>query len=148
MQQREETWKKRLEKEIERRKKLEELLNQSNIETNQKIIVIGGPDYEEGPHSILKEEEFFDAVDAALDRHEQEQEERRQMKLRTKELSKPLPKLPSTCQHSLWPQIENTTVDQLYHAQLELGEGGPKGWELFAEDGEMRLYNENLKLMD
>ena len=31
-----------------------------------------GPDYQEGPHSALNEEEFFDAVDAALDHYEQE----------------------------------------------------------------------------
>ncbi len=147
MHQREESWKKRYEKESEKRKKLEELLKHSQSESSpQKVIVIGGPDYEEGPHSIIKEEEFFDAVDAALDRHEQQQEERRQLKLRTKELSIPSPTPPSSCVHELWPEIDRVTMDQLYHAQLNIGEGGPKGWELFAEDGEMRLYKRELEI--
>ena len=32
-----------------------------------------GPDYEEGPHSQIGEDEFFDAVENALDRLEEEQ---------------------------------------------------------------------------
>ena len=32
-----------------------------------------GPDYEEGPHSQLGEDEFFDAVENALDKLEEEQ---------------------------------------------------------------------------
>ncbi len=31
--------------------------------------------FQEGPHSCLNEEEFFDAVDAALDKLEKEEEE-------------------------------------------------------------------------
>ena len=147
MQQREECWKRKYEREIERRKRIEEQIKQSITESaSQKVIIIGGPDYEEGPHSILKEEEFFDALESALDRHDQQQEERRQLKLRTKELGNPSSTLPSTCEHLLWPEIESVTMDQLYHAQLEIGEGGPKGWELFAEDGEMRLYKRELEI--
>jgi len=33
-----------------------------------------GPDYEEGPHSKLHEEEFTDSVDTTLDKLEREEE--------------------------------------------------------------------------
>ncbi|CAG2111415.1 unnamed protein product, partial [Medioppia subpectinata] len=147
MHQREDNWKRRLEKEMEKRKRLEDLIKQSQLESNQQnVIVIGGPDYEEGPHSMIKEDEFFDAVDAALDRNEQQDEERRQLKLVTRDMDAPSPTLPSICGHPLWSEIERVTTDQLYYSRLEIGEGGPKGWELFAEDGEMRLYKRELEV--
>lgn len=34
-------------------------------------------------------------------------------------------------------QIEKVTTEQLRHARLDVGEGG---WQLFAEDGEMKMY--------
>ncbi len=34
-------------------------------------IIIAGPDFEEGPHSNMKEEQFFDAIDSSLDTLEQ-----------------------------------------------------------------------------
>ncbi len=44
------------------------------VSDRSKPIVLGGPDYEEGPHSRLTEDEFFDAVDATLDKLEKEEE--------------------------------------------------------------------------
>ena len=147
MHQREDNWKRKLEREIERRKKLEEVVKQQQLDAStQNVIVIGGPDYEEGPHSMIKEDEFFDAVDAALDSNEKQEQERIQLKLATRELGVPSPTLPSICSHPLWSEIERVTTDQLYHSRLEIGEGGPKGWELFAEDGEMRLYKRELEV--
>lgn len=37
-------------------------------------IIIAGPDFEEGPHSNIKDEQFFDAIDSTLDTLEQEEE--------------------------------------------------------------------------
>ena len=147
MHQREDNWKRRLEKEMERRKKFEEIVNKHQSDSSsQNVILIGGPDYEEGPHSMIKEDEFFDAVDAALDSNEKQEQERMQLKLVTRELSVPSPTLPSFCSHPLWSEIQRVTTDQLYYSRLEIGEGGPKGWELFAEDGEMRLYKRELEV--
>lgn len=42
---------------------------------NQKFAV-AGPDFEEGPHSQLGEDEFYDAVESALDKFEEEQQYR------------------------------------------------------------------------
>ncbi len=38
----------------------------------QQIILKGGPDFEEGPYSQIGEDEFYDAVDIALDKHEED----------------------------------------------------------------------------
>uniref|UniRef100_S4RXN9 Ceramide transporter 1b n=1 Tax=Petromyzon marinus TaxID=7757 RepID=S4RXN9_PETMA len=74
MAKREESWQKRLEREQEKRKKVEEAYKNA-LEELKKKSYIGGPDYEEGPNSLMNEEEFFDAVEAALDRHEKMEEQ-------------------------------------------------------------------------
>lgn len=43
----------------------------------------------------------------------------------------------SAVRHRLWPEIEKITMEQLHYARLEVGAGG---WQLFAEDGDMRMY--------
>lgn len=148
--QRDEIWRKRLDAEIEKRKKLEDLISKHPNGTDngtKKLILIDGPDYEEGPHSKIKEEEFFDAVDAMLDKQDQQQEEKRQLKIRAKEIGEPLSSLPETCDHKLWPEVDKVTSDQLYYARLEVGEGtDPAGWELFSEEGELRLYKRELEI--
>lgn len=150
MQQREESWKRRFESEAERRKKLEEVLKlQGTVENNSQknVLLLNGPDYEEGPHSKIKEEEFFDALDAMLDRHDQQQEEKRQLKIRAKEIGDPSSLLPATCDHPLWQEIDKVTLEQLYYARLEVGqEVSDKAWQLFAEDGEMRLFKRELEV--
>lgn len=41
----------------------------------------------------------------------------------------------------MWDKIDQVTKDQLYYAQMGLGqEGSTDGWQLFAEDGQMKLY--------
>lgn len=135
MQQREDLWRKKLEREVQKRKKLEENFNQALKEAQEKKVGMGGPDLEEGPHSTLNEDEFYDAVELGLDRLEEEQqfkERLKTMKVDTSSLS------PSKSQnHPLWKEINRVTMEQLHYAKLGVGEGG---WELFAEDGEMRMY--------
>ncbi|XP_064475291.1 ceramide transfer protein-like [Ornithodoros turicata] len=138
MAQREDAWKRRLEREVDKRKKVEDAYKHAMSEA-QPPVVLGGPDYEEGPHSMINEEEFFDAIDAALDRNEQQEEERRQIKNKVRELLRP----PSTVtQHPLWNEIEGTTLEQLRYALMGVGEGG---WQLFAEDGEMKMYKREVE---
>jgi len=145
MQQREENWKRKLENEIEKRRKLEEILKAQSATDSQKVITLMDPDYEEGPYSKIKEEEFFDAVDAMLDMKDQQEEERRQMKLRAKEIGEPSSSLPEVCDHHLWKEINDNTLDQLYHARLDVGQG-EGDWQIFAEEGEMRLYKRDLEI--
>ena len=158
MQQKEEEfYAKKLEQDLERKKKLDEMRQQlsttanGTTNTQQTTVFNCGPDYfEEGPNSRIKEEEFFDALDAMLDKNDQQEEEKRQLKLRMKEIASPSSEPVEKCDHPLWPEITKTTLDQLYHARLEVRADLPNdvdcGWQLFAEDGEMRLYKRELEI--
>lgn len=42
-------------------------------------------------------------------------------------------------EHRLWTQIDNVCTEQLHYARQGVGEGG-NGWQLFADEGEMRMY--------
>ncbi|CAL8087373.1 unnamed protein product [Orchesella dallaii] len=131
MQQREDLWKKRHEREVEKRKKLEENFNQALKEAQEKKAAMGGPDCEEGPHSTLKDDEFYDAVELGLEKLEEE--------AAFKERLKTIILLNSTKSenHPLWTEIDRVTLEQLHYAKLGVGEGG---WDIFAEEGEMRMY--------
>ncbi|XP_069997920.1 ceramide transfer protein [Penaeus vannamei] len=143
MNQREESFKRRLEREAEKRKRLEEKLKHAlahstqEAQPNRRVVVMGGPDYEEGPHSVIGEDEFFDAVESALDKMDEEEEFRE--RLRQKQLAAPQK---SATTHPLWPQIEKLTIEQLGYAQQDV-EGGV--WQLFAEEGEMKMYRRELE---
>jgi collagen type IV alpha-3-binding protein len=91
MHQRDESWKRKLDKEIEKKKKINEAYT-NLLKEKANITVINGPDFEvylimsmssiiiiiviikEGPHSQIKEEQFFDAIDNTLDNLELEEE--------------------------------------------------------------------------
>ncbi|XP_013788859.1 collagen type IV alpha-3-binding protein-like [Limulus polyphemus] len=142
MQQREENWKHHLEKEVEKTKRLDELYKHAVSEAkSQQPVVLGGPDYEEGPHCVINEEEFFDAIDASLDKNEQHEEERRNSRNITAELAQFLPSILKS-RHKLWSEIEAISMEQLSYAKMGVGEGG---WQLFAEDGEMKMYRRELE---
>uniref|UniRef100_A0A3B4GS48 Ceramide transporter 1 n=1 Tax=Pundamilia nyererei TaxID=303518 RepID=A0A3B4GS48_9CICH len=74
MTKREDSWQKRLDKELEKRRKVEDAYKSAVNELKKKSHY-GGPDYEEGPNSLINEEEFFDAVEAALDRQDKIEEQ-------------------------------------------------------------------------
>jgi collagen type IV alpha-3-binding protein len=72
MQQREDYWRGRVEKEKDSRRRLEDKYKQLSEEKKSKII-IAGPDFEEGPFCNANEE-FLDAIDTMLDTLEEEEE--------------------------------------------------------------------------
>lgn len=47
------------------------------------------------------------------------------------------PAVAQAIHHPLWSEIDKITLEQLHYAKLGVGHGG---WELFAEDGEMKMY--------
>lgn len=61
------------------------------------------PLLQEGPHSVIGEDEFFDAVESALDKMDEEEEFRE--RLRQKQRAAPQ-QLATT--HPLWPQVGGT----------------------------------------
>lgn len=147
MNQKEDYWKKKFDREqVARRLVEEKYRNAADFaqpaqivppQQSQKIVLKSGPDFEEGPHSQIGEDEFYDAVENALDKFEEELEFRDKLK----EIS--LQQLEDTIEedskkHSLWLEIDEVTKQQLHYATLLPGQDGV--WELFAEDGEMRMY--------
>eukprot|EP00730_Choanoeca_flexa_P003901 TRINITY_DN11537_c0_g1_i3.p1 TRINITY_DN11537_c0_g1~~TRINITY_DN11537_c0_g1_i3.p1 ORF type:complete len:696 (+),score=164.81 TRINITY_DN11537_c0_g1_i3:88-2175(+) len=92
-----------------------------------------GPDYVEGPHSALKDDEFFDALELGLDQLEAEEEEKRkqqELRARTKsirsiEVNNPYAKL-----------VEEQIQHSLMLAQEPIGDV----WVLAHKEGEMRVY--------
>ena len=133
--QSQEGWRRRLEREVDKRKKLEELYKQaleelrvvneaSKSTTNnrhylqhqhltpllqsqlssesKRIVLVGGPDYQEGPHSTIGEDEFYDAVEAGLDKIDEEQQYIE--KLKSKQVVRFASQAPA---HPLWPEVEN-----------------------------------------
>lgn len=154
MTQREDCLKRRLEKEVERRKRGElmyrettEVVRGLQQELAKQRLFVSPEYYEEGPHSTLKEEEFFDAVETALDKQERELEEKKMDSTHAALLSSsssmkpqqlPALSLVSPAQaDDIWEEIEQVTTEQLKYAFLAVGEGG---WQLFNEDGEMKMY--------
>ena len=101
-----------------------------------------GPDYVEGPHSQVSrgqghpqmgEEEFYDAVETALDKLEEELELQDEVKSLADQKAEV-----AASQHRLEPEIDRVTRDQLMYAKMAVEPGG--AWELFADDGEMKMY--------
>ncbi|KAF4077158.1 hypothetical protein AMELA_G00204830 [Ameiurus melas] len=74
MVKREDSWQRRLDKETEKWRRVEEAYKTKLSELKKKS-PFGGPDYEEGPNSLISEDEFFDAVETALDRQDKIEEQ-------------------------------------------------------------------------
>ncbi|KAK9747239.1 PH domain [Popillia japonica] len=136
--QREDCWRKRLEREMERRKRTENL-SKSYFDQLQKLRnVHTGPDMEEGPHSVIADDEFYDAVESGLEKIEEEQEFRERLK-NGKTIPITPPPTSAVAQHRLWKEIDHLVKQEVSMARLGVGECGT-GWQLFAEDGEMKMY--------
>ncbi|CAF1005099.1 unnamed protein product [Rotaria sordida] len=167
MQKREDIWRKKYEKELERRKKLQDLYSKTN---KQKISAFGSPDAEEGPHSTLKEEEFFDALDQSLDRIDRENDKYQfSSKLssqskssikstvnRSKSSSKNAPTtitdatIVSTSnddslvikdKHRLSDDVERIVQEHLKYVSEDVSHG----WDLIHQDGEMKVYRREVE---
>ncbi|XP_055324849.1 ceramide transfer protein isoform X1 [Sitodiplosis mosellana] len=160
--QREEYLKKKMETEIERRRQSEELCKKLKDELSKtKSPAFFGPDSEEGPHSTLPEDEFFDAVETGLDKIEEDRQLRVRLKLQSQQSQSSTTSsilIPDQNDdqatekeddefgtgnaakvHRLWPQIDDICKEQLRYARQGVGEGG-NGWQLFADEGEMKMY--------
>ncbi|XP_023301176.2 ceramide transfer protein isoform X1 [Lucilia cuprina] len=155
-----EIWKKKLDKEIEKRKKLEEQSRRTKEEMEKlKRISYPGPDLEEGPHSTLPEDEFFDAVETGLDKIEEDMQLRNKLKLQSQQsqnsthnsihLAQPDDEEGSAAEefgtgalaksHNLWPEIDRVCMEQLHYARQGVGQDG-NGWQIFADEGEIKMY--------
>lgn len=155
--QRDDCWRKKLDKEIEKRKKADEL-NRKYKEELEKLqnSSFPGPDFEEGPHSTLPEDEFFDAFETGMDKVEEDTQIRFRLKLQSQQSQiSTTSSVPNSTEnaatedefgtggaarvHRLWPEIDRICTEQLKYARAGVGEGG-NGWQIFVDEGEMKMY--------
>ncbi|XP_063279418.1 ceramide transfer protein isoform X2 [Prinia subflava] len=144
MVKREESWQKRLDKETEKRRRIEEAYKNAVTELKKKSH-FGGPDYEEGPNSLINEEEFFDAVEAALDRQDKMEEQSQSEKVR---LHWPT-SLPSgdaysaVGTHRFVQMVEEMVQNHMTYSLQDVG--GDANWQLVVEEGEMKVYRREVE---
>ncbi|CAG5127022.1 unnamed protein product [Candidula unifasciata] len=139
MGQREETWKKRLDREVERRKKFLEAYK-TFVSDKSKKIIVGGPDYEEGPHCLIPEEEFYDAVDATLDKLEKEEEKKRIVE----STSKPDHAISLSSSHPFYKEINDAINSHLNRLLMEPVEE-KDGWVCIADQGDLKVFKRELE---
>jgi len=138
MGQREEAWRKRMDREVEKRKRFEEAYKSLMADKNKKVIV-GGPDYEEGPHCMITEDEFYDAVDATLDKMEKEEE-----KKKTKDSnSKPDVVAISLAPDHIFYSEVNTVVDN--HLRRLLTQEDKDEWSCIVDQGDLKIFKRELE---
>ncbi|XDV20254.1 hypothetical protein PO909_025607 [Leuciscus waleckii] len=140
---REESWQRRLDKEIERRRRAEDAYKAALTELKKKPHY-GGPDYEEGPNSLINEEEFFDAVEAALDKHDQIEVQSQAERSRA---SRQISLSPDTYS-SIGTQKYSNKVEEMVHSHMTYSlqdVGGDANWQLVIEEGDMKVYRREVE---
>ncbi|KAM7392465.1 hypothetical protein PAMA_007534 [Pampus argenteus] len=144
MVKREDSWQKRLDKEMERRRRIEDGYK-STLNELKKKSHFGGPDYEEGPNSLINEDEFFDAVEAALDRQDKIEEQSQTEKTRIQR-SSPVPPADvysSSGTHRFSDKVEEMVQNHMTYSLQDVG--GDANWQLVVEEGEMKVYRREVE---
>ncbi|XP_030624867.1 collagen type IV alpha-3-binding protein [Chanos chanos] len=145
MVKREDSWQKRLDKEMEKRRRVEEAYKTALCELKKKSH-FGGPDYEEGPNSLINEDEFFDAVEAALDRQDKIEEEQSQNEKGRIQRSSPVPSgdaFSTTGSHRFADKVEEMVQNHMTYSLQDVG--GDANWQLVVEEGEMKVYRREVE---
>ncbi|XP_061589892.1 ceramide transfer protein-like isoform X4 [Cololabis saira] len=144
MVKREDSWQKRLDKEMEKRRRIEEGYKSALNELKKKSH-FGGPDYEEGPNSLINEDEFFDAVEAALDRQDKIEEQCQTEKTRIQR-SSPVPPgdiYSTSGTHRFSDKVEEMVQNHITYSLQDVG--GDANWQLVVEEGEMKVYRREVE---
>uniref|UniRef100_A0A8C6X6P2 Ceramide transfer protein n=1 Tax=Naja naja TaxID=35670 RepID=A0A8C6X6P2_NAJNA len=144
MVKREESWQKRLDKEVEKRRRIEEAYKNAMTELKKKSH-FGGPDYEEGPNSLINEEEFFDAVEAALDRQDkiEEQSQSEKVRLHWPTSLPPGDAFSGVGNHRFVQKVEEMVQNHMTYSLQDVG--GDANWQLVVEEGEMKVYRREVE---
>ncbi|KAI3372504.1 hypothetical protein L3Q82_022990 [Scortum barcoo] len=99
----------------------------------------------EGPNSLINEDEFFDAVEAALDRQDKIEEQCQSEKVRIPRLT-PVP--PGDAYSTIGTYRFATKVEEMVqnHMTYSLQDvGGDANWQLVIEEGEMKVYRREVE---
>ncbi|XP_035667770.1 ceramide transfer protein-like isoform X1 [Branchiostoma floridae] len=155
MRQREDTWHRRLEKEQERRRRAEDAYKRCMEELKKKA-AIGGPDYQEGPHSAINEEEFYDAVESALDRNDKLEEmvlltghfvtsgRSKKSNHKSNQITDSVSAM--TDAGGLAPYLAELERKVSEHHRLAFqSKDGESDWQLLLEEGEMKVYRREVE---
>ncbi|CDW54254.1 collagen type IV alpha 3 binding protein [Trichuris trichiura] len=155
--------------EIDKRKRAEDHCRQvrhelQKLHAERNVLTFGGPDYEEGPHSALNEDEWYDAVDAALEKKDLEDRRLERLLSRTPTVVKlrSLERVTLPIGHPIAQEVNMTvnclllfrntffllkiellTFEQVKYAMQGVQEGE---WQLFSEDGEMKMYKREVEI--
>ncbi|XP_062310652.1 ceramide transfer protein isoform X1 [Osmerus eperlanus] len=168
MMKREDSWQKRIDKELEKRRRVEDAYKNALSDLKIKSHY-GGPDYEEGPNSLINEDEFFDAVEAALDRQDKIEEESEKVRLPRLTPAPPVDAYSAIANHrfSTGPhsrcsslssvelvsasddvhrfstQVEEMVQNHMTYSLQDMG--GDANWQLVVEEGEMKVYRREVE---
>lgn len=131
-------------KELEKRRRVEDAYKSAMSELKKKSHY-GGPDYEEGPNSLINEDEFFDAVEAELDRQDKIEEQCQSEKVRT---PRPTPVSPADVfstigTHRFANKVEEIVQNHMTYSLQDVG--GDANWQLVIEEGEMKVYRREVE---
>uniref|UniRef100_A0A4W4E2E3 Ceramide transfer protein n=1 Tax=Electrophorus electricus TaxID=8005 RepID=A0A4W4E2E3_ELEEL len=99
----------------------------------------------EGPNSLINEDEFFDAVEAALDRQDKIEEQTHTEKSRVHRPS-PMPSADvySTMgTHRFAEKVEEMVQSHMTYSLQDVG--GDANWQLVVEEGEMKVYRREVE---
>uniref|UniRef100_A0A673MI17 Ceramide transfer protein n=1 Tax=Sinocyclocheilus rhinocerous TaxID=307959 RepID=A0A673MI17_9TELE len=142
MVKREDSWQKRLDKEMEKRRRVEEAYKSALSELKKKSH-FGGPDYEEGPNSLINEDEFFDAVEAALDRQDKIEEQCEKSRIQRSSSVPSGDIYSSVGSHRLAEKVEEMVQNHMTYSLQDVG--GDANWQLVVEEGEMKVYRREVE---
>uniref|UniRef100_A0A672MSD9 Ceramide transfer protein n=1 Tax=Sinocyclocheilus grahami TaxID=75366 RepID=A0A672MSD9_SINGR len=150
----EESWQRRLDK-VVCSCNLKYILSRKNTLLHKKR------DFEDGPNSLINEEEFFDAVEAALDKHDQIEEQIFifssfpcpvssgspvswvQPHSHTSSLSSIDLISASDDVHRFSAQVEEMVQSHMTYSLQDVG--GDANWQLVVEEGDMKVYRREVE---
>ncbi|KAA8592329.1 hypothetical protein FQN60_017784, partial [Etheostoma spectabile] len=176
MVKQEDSWQKRLDKELEKRRRVEDAYKSAMYEMKKKLFSQDSyiADFylpQEGPNSLINEDEFFDAVEAALDRQDKIEEQCQSEKVRIPRrtlvppgdiystigthrfATKPHSHSSSLSSvelvsasddiHRFSTQVEEMVQNHMTYSLQDVG--GDANWQLVIEEGEMKVYRREVE---
>uniref|UniRef100_A0A8C5S151 Ceramide transporter 1 n=1 Tax=Laticauda laticaudata TaxID=8630 RepID=A0A8C5S151_LATLA len=99
----------------------------------------------EGPNSLINEEEFFDAVEAALDRQDkiEEQSQSEKVRLHWPTSLPPGDVFSGVGNHRFVQKVEEMMQNHMTYSLQDVG--GDANWQLVVEEGEMKVYRREVE---
>lgn len=131
VKRREETWKRRMQKLTEKKDKYEALYKAASaVSAEQQML--HGPDMQEGPNSLLTEEQWFDALEEQLDEEE----------------PAPTPRKLTTENSKLGefvPAWRETIEREIKYVEDQMDQGD-QSWEVINQDGDIKVSRLQVEL--